>query len=130
MRMTPLPASIVVPSFARPQLLRACLTALAGQSVPPLEVLVVGRIGDDETAAVVTATQGVARLLTVTARGHLRLCLFGDAEIDLRTPLRDGAGDAELERIIRGSMLVKPERHHLERGASASQLIALSQTGG
>ena len=66
----------------------------------------------------------------LTARGHLRLCLFGDQEIDLRTPLRGGATDADIERLIRDSMLVKPERHSLERGASASQLIALSQTGG
>jgi cyclic pyranopterin phosphate synthase len=66
----------------------------------------------------------------MTARGHLRLCLFGDGEIDLRTPLRAGASDAEIETIIRGALLVKPERHHLEQGASASQLIALSQTGG
>ena len=67
----------------------------------------------------------------LTARGHLRLCLFGDGEIDLRTPMREGgASDAEIEAIIRGSLAAKPERHHLERGASASQLIALSQTGG
>src|SRR5207245_1885997 len=66
----------------------------------------------------------------LTARGHLRLCLFGDGEIDLRTPMRAGATDNEIEGIIRASLVVKPERHHLERGASASQLIALSQTGG
>jgi cyclic pyranopterin phosphate synthase len=66
----------------------------------------------------------------LTARGHLRLCLFGDGEVDLRTPLREGAADADIERIIRAALIVKPERHHLEQGASASQLIALSQTGG
>ena len=66
----------------------------------------------------------------LTARGHLRLCLFGDEEIDLRSPLRVGATDAKIEAIIRDALRIKPERHHLERGASASQLIALSQTGG
>ena len=67
----------------------------------------------------------------LTARGHLRLCLFGDNEIDLRTPMRDHrASDAQIERIIRGAMDTKPERHHLEQGAAASRLIALSQTGG
>ena len=66
----------------------------------------------------------------LTARGHLRLCLFGDDEVDLRSPLRAGATDAEMEAIIRRSVLVKPERHHLELGAAASRLIALSQTGG
>jgi cyclic pyranopterin phosphate synthase len=66
----------------------------------------------------------------LTARGHLRLCLFGDDEVDLRTPMRAGAPDAEIEAIIRDAVTVKPERHHLELGAAASRLIALSQTGG
>ena len=66
----------------------------------------------------------------LTARGHLRLCLFGDDEVDLRTPLRAGASDAGIERILRDAVLVKPERHHLELGAAGSRLIALSQTGG
>jgi cyclic pyranopterin phosphate synthase len=73
----------------------------------------------------------VCNRVRLTARGHLRLCLFGDNEIDLRTPMREsGAGDAELEEIVRRAMEVKPERHHLEQGAAASRLIALSQTGG
>jgi len=66
----------------------------------------------------------------LTARGHLRLCLFGDDEVDLRTPLRAGASDAAITRTIRGAVQIKPERHHLELGAAASRLIALSQTGG
>lgn len=66
----------------------------------------------------------------LTARGHLRLCLFGDDEVDLRTALRAGASDAQIERTIRDAVLVKPERHHLELGAASSRLIALSQTGG
>lgn len=66
----------------------------------------------------------------LTARGHLRLCLFGDDEVDLRTPLRAGDSDAEISRTIRVAVQVKPERHHLELGAAASRLIALSQTGG
>src|SRR5438093_5022745 len=40
----------------------------------------------------------------LTARGHLRLCLFGDEEVDLRTPMRTGASDAEIEGIIRASL--------------------------
>ena len=66
----------------------------------------------------------------LTARGHLRRCLFGDDEVDLRTPLRTGASDDEITERIRDAVRVKPERHHLELGAAASRLIALSQTGG
>jgi len=66
----------------------------------------------------------------LTARGHLRLCLFGDDEVDLRTALRAGASDAAIAGAIREAVLVKPERHHLELGAAGSRLIALSQTGG
>lgn len=66
----------------------------------------------------------------LTAIGHLRLCLFGDDEIDLRTPLRAGVPDAEIERLIRFGMTVKPESHHLQHGIAGCGLRALSQVGG
>jgi cyclic pyranopterin phosphate synthase len=66
----------------------------------------------------------------LTAAGHLRLCLFGDEEIDLRTPLRDGAGDGEIETLIRFGMTIKPESHDLVRGEPGCGLRALSQVGG
>jgi cyclic pyranopterin phosphate synthase len=66
----------------------------------------------------------------LSADGRLKLCLFGDHFIDLRTPVRDGAGDDALIAIFRGSMYVKPERHHLEIGQTASAMRALSEIGG
>jgi cyclic pyranopterin phosphate synthase len=66
----------------------------------------------------------------LTADGRLRLCLFGDQEIDLRTPLRQGAGEDEIRRIFLRAMRIKPERHHLAYGAPSSALRALSQVGG
>lgn len=66
----------------------------------------------------------------LTAAGHLRLCLFGDEEIDLRSPLRDGATDKEIERLIRFGMTIKPESHHLQPGDAGCALRALSQVGG
>ncbi len=65
----------------------------------------------------------------LSAGGRLRLCLFGDNEIDLRTPLRDGASREELAAIFRGAY-VKPERHHLDLGKPASAMRALSEIGG
>jgi cyclic pyranopterin phosphate synthase len=66
----------------------------------------------------------------LTADGRLRLCLFGDYEIDLRTPLRDGAEREELAALFRGGMLIKPERHHLRLGEAGSRMRAFSEIGG
>ncbi len=66
----------------------------------------------------------------LTADGRLRLCLFSDQEIDLRTPLRDGATAEEIVALFHQAILTKPERHHLEVGRSNCNLRALSQIGG
>jgi cyclic pyranopterin phosphate synthase len=66
----------------------------------------------------------------LSADGRLRLCLFGDNDIDLRTPLRAGAPESEIAAIFRGAMYVKPERHHLDLGQPASAMRALSEIGG
>jgi cyclic pyranopterin phosphate synthase len=66
----------------------------------------------------------------LTANGRLRLCLFGDYEIDLRTPLRAGASTQEIAGMLRASMLIKPERHHLKLGEAASRMRAFSEIGG
>jgi cyclic pyranopterin phosphate synthase len=66
----------------------------------------------------------------LSADGRLKLCLFGDHFIDLRTPVRDGASDEDLIAIFRGSMYVKPERHHLDIGQTSSAMRALSEIGG
>ena len=66
----------------------------------------------------------------LTADGRLRLCLFGDYETDLRTPLRAGATTDEIAGMLRSAMLIKPERHHLELGETASRMRAFSEIGG
>ena len=66
----------------------------------------------------------------LTADGRLRLCLFGGYELDLRTPLRGGATRERLVELLQGSMLIKPERHHLENGVTASAMRAFSEIGG
>ena len=67
--------------------------------------------------------------MRLTADGHLRPCLFGDIQTDLRTPLRAGE---PLEPHIRRTLAIKPERHHLVQGSAAGSggLRALSQVGG
>lgn len=66
----------------------------------------------------------------LTADGRLRLCLFGDQHIDLRTPLRAGAGREELADVLRSAMAIKPERHHLRLGETSSRMRAFSEIGG
>jgi cyclic pyranopterin phosphate synthase len=38
--------------------------------------------------------------LRLTSDGHFRVCLYDDREVDLRTPMRAGASDAELEQMM------------------------------
>ncbi|MDQ2865455.1 MAG: GTP 3',8-cyclase MoaA [Candidatus Eremiobacteraeota bacterium] len=66
----------------------------------------------------------------LTADGKLRLCLFGEGHIDLRTPLRAGATKADLAARLRESMSIKPERHHLALGERSSRMRAFSEIGG
>jgi cyclic pyranopterin phosphate synthase len=66
----------------------------------------------------------------LSADGKLKLCLFGDHTIDLRTPLRAGGGDDAIVALLRGAMHVKPERHHLVLGETSSALRAFSEIGG
>jgi cyclic pyranopterin phosphate synthase len=66
----------------------------------------------------------------LSADGRLRLCLFGDHEIDLRTPLRNGADREHIADLLRGGMLIKPERHHLQLGEAGSRMRAFSEIGG
>ncbi|MBV9232963.1 MAG: GTP 3',8-cyclase MoaA [Candidatus Eremiobacteraeota bacterium] len=73
---------------------------------------------------------GRCNRVRLSADGHLRLCLFGDRGIDLRTPLRNGATVDDLVSMFRAAMLIKPERHHLRLGESASAMRAFSEIGG
>jgi GTP 3',8-cyclase len=66
----------------------------------------------------------------LTADGRLRLCLFGDYALDLRSPVRRGATTNELASLLRSAMLIKPERHHLSLGETASRMRAFSEIGG
>jgi len=49
----------------------------------------------------------------LTADGRLRLCLLREMEVDLLTPLREGASDPELTGIIEDAIWWKPWGHGL-----------------
>jgi cyclic pyranopterin phosphate synthase len=65
--------------------------------------------------------------LRLTADGQLRLCLLNDREIDLRTPLRAGAGIAEIKELIALGIQQKPRQHYLHDAAHASPDAATAQ---
>ena len=67
--------------------------------------------------------------MRLTADGHLRPCLFGDIQTNLRDPLRAGG---DLVGLIEETLRIKPERHYLIQGSAhgSGGLVALSQTGG
>jgi GTP 3',8-cyclase len=67
--------------------------------------------------------------MRLTADGQLRPCLFGDIQTNLRDPLRRGE---PLEPLVRHTLAIKPERHHLVQGSAQGSggLLALSQVGG
>lgn len=62
----------------------------------------------------------------LTADGRLRTCLFGDHEVDLRTPLRAGQ---PLAPFVMQALADKPREHALLQLRTGG-LRALSQTGG
>jgi cyclic pyranopterin phosphate synthase len=67
--------------------------------------------------------------LRLTADGRLRPCLLSDYEIDLRTPLRQGASLTEVRELLIRSIRAKPERHHLDESISPKERT-MSEIGG
>ena len=69
--------------------------------------------------------------LRLTAIGKLRPCLFSEITVDLKTPLRNGASDEELEALYRSAVLSKPASHTLRDGSLGHpSLSPMSQIGG
>jgi cyclic pyranopterin phosphate synthase len=68
--------------------------------------------------------------LRLTADGKLRTCLFSINETDLREPLRDGAGDAEIEAVIREAVAGKELRHRISESDFLQPERTMSAIGG
>ena len=69
---------------------------------------------------------GSCNRVRLTADGRLRTCLYGDHEVNLRDPLRDGQA---LEPLFRQALADKPKEHALLQ-MKVGGLRALSQVGG
>jgi cyclic pyranopterin phosphate synthase len=67
--------------------------------------------------------------LRLTADGQLRPCLLSDRELDLRTPLRQGAAFDEIKRLLVEAIARKPAQHHLEEHRHDNGRV-MAQIGG
>jgi cyclic pyranopterin phosphate synthase len=65
----------------------------------------------------------------LTADGRLRLCLLREKEVDLLTPLRNGATLEELRQLILTGIWHKPWGHGLEQGVIPLNRV-MSEIGG
>ncbi|HEX2088935.1 MAG TPA: GTP 3',8-cyclase MoaA [Actinomycetota bacterium] len=68
--------------------------------------------------------------LRLTTEGQLRTCLFALEETDLRTPVRAGATDADLERLIRDAVWSKWGGHRINHRDFQRPSRSMSMIGG
>ena len=73
---------------------------------------------------------GDCNRIRLTADGKLRTCLFSVNETDLRAPLRAGADDAELERIVRDAVWRKELKHRVNEPGFVAPPRTMSAIGG
>ncbi|MGD8353129.1 MAG: GTP 3',8-cyclase MoaA [Pseudomonadota bacterium] len=70
--------------------------------------------------------------IRITSDGKLRTCLFSDREQDILGPMRSGASDVEILRIIQDALAEKPEGHGMgkEEGKVPECARTMSHIGG
>ena len=110
-RTTMVSASEVHEMLSRRHELTPCPTAERGSA--PAELFFVG--GGPATVGIIASVTapfcaGCDRV-RLTADGMVRNCLFSRGEVDLRGPMRAGATDGDLVRLIRGEMWRKARGH-------------------
>ena len=109
----------------------------------PLEVVNGGKLAGEAALFRLPGAQGEIGLIAsvsapfcvtcarmrLTADGKLRLCLLRENEVDLLTPLRGGASQEDLRRLIADSIWQKPWGHGLADGQIPTNRT-MSQIGG
>ena len=73
---------------------------------------------------------GDCNRIRLTADGRLRTCLFSLSETDLRLPLRGGASDDEIERIVRDAVWRKELKHRVNEPGFVQPARSMSAIGG
>lgn len=90
------------------------LTPLENMHQGPARLYQTGRSGSNRIGVITAMSQhfcATCNRLRLTASGDLVLCLGQESAISLRDPLRAGASDEDLKRLIHQAVLNKPERH-------------------
>jgi len=87
-----------------------------------------GRIG--VIASVTEPFCDTCNRLRITAEGQFRNCLFALEETDLRGPMRAGADDDELERLIRENVVGKWSGHRINHPDFVQPARSMSMIGG
>jgi len=108
------------------------LTPLPGRGAAPAERFLVD--GGPGTVGIIGSVTrpfcGNCDRLRLTADGQLRSCLFARDESDLRTPLRAGVGDADLERLGRACRAGKQPGHGINDPGFLQPPRPMSSIGG
>jgi cyclic pyranopterin phosphate synthase len=68
--------------------------------------------------------------IRLTADGQLRTCLFSRREWNLKQPLRDGASDGEIARLVRFAVRHKELKHKINEPGFVPASRSMSQIGG
>jgi GTP 3',8-cyclase len=68
--------------------------------------------------------------IRLTADGKLRTCLFSIGETDLRSVLRAGATDDDLEAVVRDAVWRKELKHHVNEPGFVQPARTMSAIGG
>jgi GTP 3',8-cyclase len=110
------------------------LSELPRDPADPAQLFGVGESGSQGTVGFVSSVSapfcGGCDRLRLTADGQLRNCLFAMTETDLRTPLRDGADDAELTALIFAAVAAKLPGHGIDDPAFIQPQRPMSAIGG
>jgi cyclic pyranopterin phosphate synthase len=81
-------------------------------------------------ASVTRAFCGDCDRIRITADGGLRTCLFADSATDLRGPLRQGASDSELARLMGQAVAGKKAGHLIGLPDFRPPALAMNSIGG
>ena len=93
------------------------------------------RDGAGEVGVISSVSEPFCRTCTrarITAEGQLFTCLFGVRGTDLRDPLRSGADDDEMRRLIGGAWAARTDRYSELRSDATTPLakVEMSRIGG
>ncbi len=108
------------------------LTELDGRGAAPAQTWLLddGPASVGVIASVTRPFCGDCDRLRLTADGQVRACLFAREETDLRTVLRSGGSDAEIDAAIRRCLLGKKAGHDIDDPSFLQPTRPMSAIGG